>query len=243
MMASSDVSWCQNTQLHSMWYFMVIGPTPLKIKIKNLGPPPLQKKVWVWFQNKTFFCLILLNEQPCDKTNKMTVCPAKTQFNLGINAQADLSLRWAHSHFVGFVMRWLKLTLSWRDWPTELGWKNPGPIQTEIRQLSPEEAVWSGYRTSFRHTLDSKTVQIFRVFTINFTWWWKLMIITYFSRLTDVWCDLEKWTEARDHRNGRDALRVSLTSSPSVALLRGWQTVKNLERGGVVICSDAEPLQ
>ena len=24
------------------------------------------------------------------------------------DAQADLSLRWAHSHFVGFVMRWLK---------------------------------------------------------------------------------------------------------------------------------------
>ena len=23
------------------------------------------------------------------------------------NAQADLSLRWAHRHFVGFVMRWL----------------------------------------------------------------------------------------------------------------------------------------
>ena len=24
-----------------------------------------------------------------------------------VDAQADLSLRWAHSHFVGFVMRWL----------------------------------------------------------------------------------------------------------------------------------------
>ena len=31
----------------------------------------------------------------------MTVRPAKTQ--------ADLSLRWAHSNFVGFVMRWLTL--------------------------------------------------------------------------------------------------------------------------------------
>ena len=27
------------------------------------------------------------------------------------DAQADLSLCWAHSHFVGFVMRWLKKTL------------------------------------------------------------------------------------------------------------------------------------
>ena len=48
-----------------------------------------------------------------DKTNKMAVLPAKTQISLGIqqsvwsdwaDAQADLSLRWAHTHFVGFVM-------------------------------------------------------------------------------------------------------------------------------------------
>ena len=78
-------------------------------------------------------------EPPRDKTNIVTVCPAKTQISLGIrpvwsesslctqwaakdlsflhadsedwsdwaDAQADLSLRWAHSHFVGFVMRQL----------------------------------------------------------------------------------------------------------------------------------------
>ena len=34
------------------------------------------------------------------KTNKVTVRPAKTQ--------ADPSLRWAHTHFVGFVMSRLK---------------------------------------------------------------------------------------------------------------------------------------
>ena len=71
-----------------------------------------------------------------DKTNKMSVRPAKTQISLGIHAvwseswlstwrklgslathwahsedwsdwadaQADQSLRWAHTHFVGFVM-------------------------------------------------------------------------------------------------------------------------------------------
>ena len=72
-----------------------------------------------------------------DKTNKMSVSPAKTQIRLGIrpvwsesslvrmkqhwvisfplsaqrrlwsdwaDAQADLSLRWTHTHFVGFVM-------------------------------------------------------------------------------------------------------------------------------------------
>ena len=82
-----------------------------------------------------------------DKTNKMTVCPAKTQISLGIcpvwsesslwaqwvakdpmllhadskdwsdwvDAQADLSLRWAHSLFVGFVMSWLICTGTWLD--------------------------------------------------------------------------------------------------------------------------------
>ena len=30
---------------------------------------------------------------------------AKTQVRLGGGRQADLSLRWAHSHIVGFVMR------------------------------------------------------------------------------------------------------------------------------------------
>ena len=76
-------------------------------------------------------------EPPHDKTNKMNVCPAKTQISIGIcpvwsesslcaqwvvkdpsflhadsedwsdwaDAQDDLSLRWAHNHIVGFVMR------------------------------------------------------------------------------------------------------------------------------------------
>ena len=80
------------------------------------------------------------NELQYDKTNKVSVCPAKTQISLGISpvwsesslsawrkhgslathwahsedwsdwadAQADLSLRWVHSHFVGFVMSWFK---------------------------------------------------------------------------------------------------------------------------------------
>ena len=80
--------------------------------------------------------LMLLNEPQHDKTNKMSVRPAKTQISLDIrpvwsesslsawrnlgssathwahskdwsdwaDAQADLSLRWAHTHFDGFVM-------------------------------------------------------------------------------------------------------------------------------------------
>ena len=57
----------------------------------------------------------------------MSVRPAKTQISLGIraakdpsflhadsegsDAKADLGLRWAHTHFVGFVMSRLKYTL------------------------------------------------------------------------------------------------------------------------------------
>ena len=32
---------------------------------------------------------------------------AKTDQTGRMHAQADLSLRWAHGHFVGFVMSWL----------------------------------------------------------------------------------------------------------------------------------------
>ena len=45
-----------------------------------------------------------------DMKNQQSDCaPAKTQISLAIrpdwaDAQADLSLRWAHTHFVGFVM-------------------------------------------------------------------------------------------------------------------------------------------
>ena len=82
--------------------------------------------------------LLIAFEPPHDKTNKVTVHPAKTQISLGIHPvwsesslciywvakdpsflhadiedsdqtghPSDLSLCWAHSHFVGFVMRWL----------------------------------------------------------------------------------------------------------------------------------------
>ena len=83
-------------------------------------------------------CSVTRFEPRHDKTNKMTVHPAKTQISLSIrpvwsesslcaswvaknprflhthsedwsdwaDAQADLSLRWAQSHFVGFVMLW-----------------------------------------------------------------------------------------------------------------------------------------
>ena len=91
------------------------------------------------YGTKTFPLIVLeISEPQHDKTNKVTVRPAKTQISLGIrpvisesslcaqwvakdpsslhadsDAQADLRLRWAHSHFVGFVVSQLKLFSFW----------------------------------------------------------------------------------------------------------------------------------
>ena len=40
-------------------------------------------------------------EPPRDKTNKRECAPSEDTA-----CQADMSLRWAHAHFVGFVMSW-----------------------------------------------------------------------------------------------------------------------------------------
>ena len=55
-------------------------------------------------QQRLLACGFAISEPRHDKTNKMSMCPAKTQISLGIRRVFDLSLRWAHSHFVGFVM-------------------------------------------------------------------------------------------------------------------------------------------
>ena len=48
------------------------------------------------------------------------------------DAQADLSLRWAHSHIVGFVMSWLSLV------PLIVTMKQPEHAQIWILKLPPE---------------------------------------------------------------------------------------------------------
>ena len=88
------------------------------------------------------YCKLLAFSGECeprhDKTNKMCLCPAKAQISLGIftvrmkkpwvlsyplsaqrrlwsdwvDAQADQSLRWAHTYFVGFVMSWFMCFIS-----------------------------------------------------------------------------------------------------------------------------------
>ena len=62
-----------------------------------------------------------------DKTNKKACAPSEDSDQPGhlgladwMDAQADLSLRWAHIHFVGFVMRWRKCQNVWRKMTSTL---------------------------------------------------------------------------------------------------------------------------
>ena len=61
-----------------------------------------------------------------------------------VDAQADLSLRWAHYHYVGFVMRRLKLILiCWLQVVHHLTiWTLPLKIQMRSRSLFPDFLVW-----------------------------------------------------------------------------------------------------
>ena len=105
------------------------------------------------------------------KPTKWHVRPAKTQISLGIrpvwseaslsawrsyplsaqrrlwpdwaDAQADLSLRWAHSHFVGFVMRRLK----WHSF-------NPGNYPYAWSLKPPHH--WCSKKTKFAHSIISE---------------------------------------------------------------------------------------
>ena len=52
-----------------------------------------------------------------------------------MDAQADLSLRWEHTHFVGFVMSWLiyrsgfQMLLKRVAWPSGLSVMQQSPVQ------------------------------------------------------------------------------------------------------------------
>ena len=50
----------------------------------------------------------IINEPPHDKTNKVTAPSEDSDQPRFRSAWADLSPRWAHTQFVGFVMSWLK---------------------------------------------------------------------------------------------------------------------------------------
>ena len=105
------------------------------------------------------------------KLTKWHVRPAKTQISLGIrmkkawvlsyplsahrrlwsdwvDAQADLSLRWAHSHFVGFVMSPLKYRTPKPCFPVD-SWSRlhvPKSLKTNLalflNPLSLPDALW-----------------------------------------------------------------------------------------------------
>ena len=136
---------------------------------------------WPWARKKII-------EPRHDKTNKMSVSPAKTQIRLGIHpiwsvfavrmkkawvlsyplsaqlrlwsdwvdAQVDLSLRWAHSHFVGFVMPRLKKVTQWAT--TQHG--QTYFQQARARSSKDASRIWPNYKLNtqdglFRHSRTS----------------------------------------------------------------------------------------
>ena len=71
---------------------------------------------------------------------KLSSCGQRRLWSDWADAQADLSLRWAHTHFVGFVMRWLIYTcmtiLSYRTHQVLAAgqWTNLEPSNFSIRK-------------------------------------------------------------------------------------------------------------
>ena len=124
-----DIIECQHSvalNLSEFWH-----KTLLKAALLRLSQKKSEKWAASWQNQQNDLCaqqrvrsasvsaqsdqsLRCLHEEPLGP--KLTIeRPVKTQISLGIrfwsdlvNAQADLSLRWAHSHFLGFVMRQLK---------------------------------------------------------------------------------------------------------------------------------------
>ena len=68
-------------------------------------------RVWSVFADRMKKAWVL--SYPLNTKRRLGGCPGwsaqRRLWSYWADAQADLSLRWAHSHFVGFVMRWLIL--------------------------------------------------------------------------------------------------------------------------------------
>ena len=123
-------------------YFVVFVVLRFKCLTTCQMPTIAFPRCWFLFLAVVYFSR---NEPPRDKTNKVSVRPAKTHISLGIrpvlsdsslsawrlatiwghsedwsdwvDAQADLSLCWVHTHFVGFVMSRLinnSLLVTWK---------------------------------------------------------------------------------------------------------------------------------
>ena len=140
--------------------------------------------------------LFLTFEPQHDKTSKMAVRPAKTQISLGIfpvwsesslsawgklgslstqgrlwsdwaDTRADLSLRWAHTHFVGFVCHGSFVFCSGlvqpRDWkgsPYYLMYMQQTQCQT-LRKLYRISSQHSNVTSCYIHHKNCKEVSIF----------------------------------------------------------------------------------
>ena len=99
------------------------GPSP-EIQGENLSRNMTKPTKWVCAQRR-------LGSSMC------THWIAKDPRFLHADAQADLSLHWVHTHFVGFVMRWLKLfpqaVVSVQLWIPEKIWKIQTPVKFAVK--------------------------------------------------------------------------------------------------------------
>ena len=72
------------------------------------------RSVWASAQSdQSLRCALLMGP-------KLSSCGQQRLWSDWADAQADLKIRWAHSHFVGFVMS--RLTRSTIDWSQSLDW-------------------------------------------------------------------------------------------------------------------------
>ena len=104
------------------------------------------------------------------------------------DAQADLSLRWVHSHFVGFVMSWLTYTMNCEmDTHGEANNFYESDISFMFLSTDPRcaEMVWHGAGTltvGFMRSSPSKNV-CFSLFIVSFKVDEKAMIWNRYNRI------------------------------------------------------------
>ena len=77
---------------------------------------------------------------------KLSSCGQRILWSDWANAQADLSLRWAHTHFVGFVMSWLIFVIMLKSAHIVFSYSKTSKRHRRTgKQCRPwAEAIWSG---------------------------------------------------------------------------------------------------
>ena len=99
------------------------------------------------------------------------------------DAQADLSLRWVHSHFVGLVMRWLKCRYPWT-----LAWHSPIFFISFLEKLYCSRKTENAQLVYFFVSSNAKpeVTQIVFLFPVM-VWAFKPLVGLYWPSFRCVW--------------------------------------------------------